>query len=409
MRILIATSHRNVVGGVEKYLQTAIPGLLRRGHSISLLHEYSFDKQRESIDPLEARLASWSCRDLGAKPALDAVDEWEPDLVYSHGLNDGLLEDALVNRYPVIWYAHTYLGTCISGRKCHSWPDSRPCSRRLGAACLLLYYPRRCGGTHPGTMWRLFREQKARLARFQRYQCILVASRHMLGEIEQHGVPTDRVRLVPLPMTSNLPDTAPPAAKSSPSRILFLGRLIDVKGAGHLIRALPYAAKRLGRSLLLTIAGDGEERGKLQNLAAQLNVAVNFAGWLDSEQKINLLRQSDLLAVPSLWPEPFGLVGVEAGHFGLPAVGYAVGGIPDWLVSGKTGELAPANPPEPQGLAEAIFRALSDPGHYSKLCMGAWEMSRQFTVERHFAQLELILADSTATQTGGSRRAHLVS
>src|SRR6202034_271377 len=99
----------------------------------------------------------------------------------------------------------------------------------------------------------------------------------------------------------------------------------------------------------------------------------------------DLMRQADLVAVPSLWPEPFGLVGIEAGCFGVPAVGFAVGGIPDWLIPGQTGELAPADPPTVEGLAEAIVRALEDPAHYQKLCSGAWEMAKRFSLERHLA------------------------
>lgn len=399
MRVLIATSHRNVVAGVEKYLQSAIPGLLDRGHSVGLLYEYPFDQGLESIDPREARLPSWCAAERGAESALGSVERWQPDLVYSQGLHDGSLEHALLSRYPSVLYAHTYYGTCISGRKCHAWPDIRPCSRRLGAACLLLYYPRRCGGLHPGTMWSKFREQTARRARLAHYQSVLVASRHMRQEIEQHGVPPDRVRLVPLPMTSNIPGAAPPVARRPQGRILFLGRLVDVKGAGHLIRALPEAAKRLGRTLTLTVAGDGVDREKVRKLASECNVQIEITGWLDAEQKIDLLR-SDLLAVPSLWPEPFGLVGIEAGRLGLPAVGYAVGGIPDWLVPGKSGELAPGDPPTIHGLAEAICRALADPEHYRRLCQGAWEISQQFTLEGHLAQLEPILVECAASRTG---------
>lgn len=44
------------------------------------------------------------------------------------------------------------------------------------------------------------------------------------------------------------------------------------------------------------------------------------------------------------------------------------------------------------GLAEAMVRALADPEHYQKLCQGALEVAKQFTMERHAAQLELILA-----------------
>jgi glycosyltransferase involved in cell wall biosynthesis len=236
----------------------------------------------------------------------------------------------------------------------------------------------------------MFRQQSQRRAGFARYQAILVASRHMRHEYEQHGAP--RVQLLPLPMTGGIPNTAAPSPRIPQGRILFLGRLVDVKGACHLIRAIPQAAQSLGRALTVTVAGDGPERAKVQELATQLNVNVAFSGWLNNEQKLELIRQSDLLSVPSLWPEPFGLVGIEAGSLGLPAAGYAVGGIPDWLLPGESGELAPGDPPTAAGLAEAIVRALADPDHYNKLRHGAWAKSEQFTLKNHIDGLERVLA-----------------
>jgi glycosyltransferase involved in cell wall biosynthesis len=125
-------------------------------------------------------------------------------------------------------------------------------------------------------------------------------------------------------------------------------------------------------------------------------VAATFHGWVDREQRDRILGAADLLAVPSLWPEPFGLVGVEAGRLGLPAVGFAVGGIPDWLIAGKTGELAPGDPPTVAGLADAIVRALRDPVHHAHLRRGAWEHARPFTIASHLDRLEPILAGAAA-------------
>ena len=76
----------------------------------------------------------------------------------------------------------------------------------------------------------------------------------------------------------------------------------------------------------------------------------------------------------------------------MPAVGYAVGGIPDWLIPGRSGELAPGDPPTVQGLAEAIVRVLADPSHYSSLCRGAWEVASRFTLNAHLKELEPILS-----------------
>jgi glycosyltransferase involved in cell wall biosynthesis len=398
VRILIATANRNLVGGVEKYLQSAIPGLIQRGHSVGLLYESSFDAATPGIDQQAGWIPSWCTKEAGLDSALRSLASWKPDVVYSHGLEDSRLESALLEKYPTTLYAHTYSGTCVSGRKCYSSPRLQPCARQFGAPCLVLYYPRRCGGLNPRTMWQLFQLQSQRKSRLPEFRAVLVASRHMYHEFEQHGVTTDRLHLVPLPLDGSLPADSAPRPRALGQRVLFVGRLMDVKGVDHLLRAIPLAAGKLGRPLTLTIAGEGPERGRIEDLARRLGVTVEFAGWVDSEKRSDLMRQADLLAVPSLWPEPFGLVGIEAGCFGVPAVGFAVGGIPDWLIPGQSGELAPGDPPTVDGLAEAVVRALADPAHYQKLCIGAWEMSKQFSLERHLTQLEPILSVGTSAR-----------
>jgi glycosyltransferase involved in cell wall biosynthesis len=110
----------------------------------------------------------------------------------------------------------------------------------------------------------------------------------------------------------------------------------------------------------------------------------------------NILRHADLLAMPSLWPEPFGLLGVEAGCFGVPSVGYSHGGIPDWLVEGKSGTLAPS-PPTVEELAEAIIRAVGDPVQYEQMRRGAWEMAKRFNVEDHMRRLAEVLRNAAMT------------
>lgn len=394
MRVLIATSHRNTVGGVEKYIQALIPELASRGHAVALVYQYATN-EFDRIDSVAPALPAWCSGELGQAATLDAIRAWSPDVVYSQGLADFSLDSALASRYAAVLYAHTYLGTCVSGRKCLSKPQPRPCERQLGLACLVHYYPHRCGGLHPGTMWRMFREQSLRRASFARYRFVLTASRHMRSEYERHGAPN--VQLLPLPVTQGIPDPGPPVHRAPQGRILFMGRLMDVKGPGYLIRAIPQVARRLGTTVTLTAAGLGPELSRMKDLAAQCNVSVNLSGWLDARQKLELIRQSDLLAVPSLWPEPFGLVGIEAGMLGVPAAAYAAGGIPDWLVPGVTGELAPANPPTVAGLAEAMVRVLAEPAHYNKLRHGSWVSARQFTMARHMEGLEAVLAAAAKT------------
>jgi glycosyltransferase involved in cell wall biosynthesis len=113
--------------------------------------------------------------------------------------------------------------------------------------------------------------------------------------------------------------------------------------------------------------------------------------------------------MPSLWPEPFGLIGPEAGLSGVPSAAFAVGGIPEWLRDGVNGHLAPADPPSAAGLAEAIVRCLREPEEYSRLCAGALTAARAFSVKEHIRRLTDIFNEvSDSLKVGDSRNdAHL--
>src|SRR5579864_4601191 len=253
----------------------------------------------------------------------------------------------------------------------------------------VLHYPRRCGGLNPVRALQSYRFQSQRHARLHEHQAILVASHHMYEEYRKHGIGPDRLHLVRYPLTESF-GCAAPTPKAPGGRLLFVGRVGKLKGVAVLLRAVPRAADRLGRKLSVPLAGDGGELRKMQDLARTLPIETEFTGWVGAPEKLALMRAADLLVVPSLWPEPFGLVGIEAGSAGLPAAGFAVGGIPDWLIPGVTGELAPADPPTVEGLADAMVRALQDRDHYNNLCREAFNLSQQFTMQRHLTELEAI-------------------
>lgn len=391
LRIAVATWSPAVVGGAENYLRSAMAALVRRGHQVALLHESPAPPGKESIVPSDAGAPRWCVHDLGARAALAALAAWRPDVVWTHGLADPRLEGALVRSHRCALFAHGYYGTCISGLKLHSFPEPRACGRRFGAACLALYLPRRCGALRPLRALEDYARQSRRHALLRRYRAIAVASSHMREEYLRNGVPSEWVHVLPL-LADVAPDPTPPVPRTPGGRLLMVGRLSVGKGGDILLRAIPIAAARLGRELRVTMAGEGPALAGWRSLAARLGVAAEFPGWVDRERRTALAREADLLVVPSLWPEPFGLVGVEAFAVGLPAAGFASGGIPEWLHPGETGELAPANPPTPAGLADAIVRALADEAHHAALRRGAWEFARRSAAFDHVGALEAILS-----------------
>ncbi len=198
-------------------------------------------------------------------------------------------------------------------------------------------------------------------------KAVLTSSRHMRDEYARHGISTDRLHLVPLFPTGVCPDPSPPTLRPRSGRVLFVGRITPLKGWRQLLEAIPQAAAKLSIPLTLVIAGDGPDYHEFKAEAQRKGILAEFLGWVGSEKREAEMRAADVLVVPSVWPEPFGLVGIEAGCVGLPAVAFAVGGIPDWLEQGTSGELAPGNPPTSSGLADALVRALAEPRHLARL------------------------------------------
>lgn len=321
MRILIATSSRKIVGGIETYLQILIPALLKRQHQVALLYDYFSSPQESTVDPPQLDLRRWRCEDLLHNPdSWRELTRWGPDVVYSHGLESIEIEQDLAERYPAVLYTHTYRGTCISGQKCHTVPRANPCSRTFGPTCLALFYPRRCGGLNPLVALKAYGREMSFKALLTNYRAVLVASRHMRREMERNGVSPERLHLAPLPIS--VPDgPKKPMAKAAPEKLLFIGRLFGVKGARYLLEAIPRAAKKLGRPLTLTVAGDGPERRSLQDLARRLGLDAEFPGWVDPVERGRLMRQADLLGGPQFVARAIWTGGSGSRLFGIAGGG----------------------------------------------------------------------------------------
>lgn len=398
MRLLIATRHATTVGGVETYLKAVLPPLVRRASAVALLTRGGGPTGADDLPAVDG--VTWlPVADETPDTVLDAARSWQPDVVYTHGMGLPSLDAALAEPFPAVAFMHNYDATCASGYKRHGAPHVTPCSRPLGLACLALWGPRRCGGQSPRTALRMYGEARRRQSTLHQCEAVVVASQHMVDEMTRNGVPASRVHHAPLFPTAGRPDAAPPPARAFSGRVLYVGRLTALKGWHHLLEALPQAARALGRPLTLVVAGDGPDRAAFEEACVRRGVSCDFRGWLTGRLLERELRAADALVVPSLWPEPFGLVGLDAACVGLPAVAYGVGGIPEWLVTGQTGELAVAAHPEPSALAEALARMLAAPEHWQRLRVGAWQSVGKFTLEAHLERLWPILAAAARPRT----------
>lgn len=140
--------------------------------------------------------------------------------------------------------------------------------------------------------------------------------------------------------------------------IVTLGRLVALKGLDVLLESLRLLPPE--PRWRLVIAGDGEERGPLEALAAKLGLLdrVQFLGNVAAAEVPSLLRECDLMVQPSR-REGLGLSAAEGSAAGLPVVASAVGGLPEVVADGETGLLVP--PDDPPALAEGLLSLLQSP------------------------------------------------
>jgi glycosyltransferase involved in cell wall biosynthesis len=387
MRVAVVNWSSRRVGGIEEYVSLIIPALRKAGLEVLFWHEKDEPRDRDRI-AVPDDVVDVCAAGRGRTPALAALRAWKPDVLYIQHVSDVDVEAQLLDIAPAVLFVHTYTGTCISGAKTQTRPAVVPCEREFGRACLFQYFPHRCGGRSPVTMWRLFRQQSARHDSLGRYQAILTHSRHMQREMERHGF---QCRVVDYPIASSGVARAS-ADQERGWRLLFAGRMDPLKGGAVLIDALPAVAAAARRSVHLDMVGDGPSRARWEEHARSIErrtpcVTIAFAGWLRQTLVAQQMEHASLLVVPSLWPEPFGSVGPMAASQGVPAAAFDVGGIPQWLSDGVTGHLASGNPPTPAGLAQAIVRCLADSEHYARLREGARRMSARFTLDAHMPQL----------------------
>ncbi|MGE0879352.1 MAG: glycosyltransferase family 4 protein [Acidimicrobiia bacterium] len=126
-----------------------------------------------------------------------------------------------------------------------------------------------------------------------------------------------------------------PARTPSDDYLLFLGRMAPEKGAHHAIRI----ARRTGRRLVIAAKmREPSERQYFEEFVRpELDRDIVFVGEVTGRQKLDLLANASALINPIQWPEPFGMVMIEALACATPVIALAYGAAPEIVINGVNG------------------------------------------------------------------------
>ena len=378
-------------GGTESLLSRVLPVLQGSGVSVTVRGRQVREANAFGVP---AQQISWGADDgtssAAAAAAVEAtIAELQPDAVFMSSVFDPAVIRAARTAKRAIAHLHDHRAFCPQGDRVY--PQFRAlCERPMGVACIVNSVLHGCAdGPRPGTLRRL-REREVLREALRALDAINVGSRFMARLCAKNGIERGRINAI-APAVDPAALESPPAPMPRERRVLFAARLVRDKGFDSLVRAVARIAVFQRPALDVCGAPTPESEATLA-LARRLGVVVNLHGRQSRAALMQLMDAAAVVAVPSLWPEPFGMMGIEAYARGRPVVAYAVGGIPEWVESGGV-----AVPPGDEAeFARALVRVL-DPGRWEQFATEARRLAQRYTPEVYVGRLLPVLFPSTSS------------
>jgi len=373
MRILQVVNVSFEAGGAEKSVRILAEGLRARGHEVRVLAtDHLMDATRTSFadefvpavrGSAAARVVGYFWNRAAYTRTRRLLADFRPDCVHLHTIGEfspsvlaatRAVPRVLTVHGPEDWTLRLLRWNLASATR------GGPLSPADRARYLYLRFLQR-----PGYLFWL-----------RRIDRLIAPSEYFAAAVRPDA---GRVPISVLPNGIEPLTRSVPAAAADPHLVLYVGRLARVKGVHVLIEAVRRLRSQ-GTEIRLGVVGDGEERTALEAAAAGLvaDGTVRFHGWQSPEAVSALVSGAAAVAIPSLWPENFPTVALEALQLGRPLVASRVGGLPE-LVGADNGVLVPAGEPGP--LAEALASIVGDPERQAELGLGSLARAKSYGVE----------------------------
>lgn len=399
MKILVVCPIWGYFGGREQYLIDVVEELVKRGHTCCVAYAELTNipvKNGVAASVIKYNIPNLtylkSAKDSQyANTLISILDREKPDVIFLNDIKNYILLRVFVNYGKLL--AMMYYGWLFCLRDHRTLYLSRKaCHRKLGFGCLF----------HACFLGKAIRKPE----QFLRYNSlknlhevgriyseidtILVKSQYMKNLFLQHGFCEGQIKNIG--NITTLPHINITAVKEE-ANLLFLGRIDRYKGVDLLLKSLC----KINSPFTCTIIGDGPHLLNCKHLAKKLNLedSVQFLGWLPSEKIIPYLEKTRAVIIPSICPEAFARVALEAMSYGKPVIAFNSGGMSDCILDGKTGYLVP--PKDTVDLANKIDCLLCNPEHARELgAAGKLLLKTRFDKNRHFDRLIKIFEETVS-------------
>ena len=310
------------------------------------------------------------------------------DIVHVHSISNPKLLDELFKIRPVVRSMREPRMFCPGQGKFFR-KSERVCDKPYGLHCFYHAYKEGCCNRHPKRLVKAYKNvyYETKKASSQ-YAAIFVMSNYMRDEALKVGFDKNKLilnpHLTPTVDQQQLVDTTNDDMKS----LVYVGRLSKTKGVHYAIKSVTKLLD-LGYKVQFDIVGSGHDENYFKSLVLeQYSSQFVFHGWQDREATDSILRKAHVVLFPSIYPEAFGISGIEAMMRGKPVVGFDVGGVSTWLKDQKTGFLVEQK--NDLEMANKVAILIDNVALYKRLSANSRDIAvTEFSEKKHLNLLKL--------------------
>ncbi|HDH11593.1 MAG TPA: glycosyltransferase family 1 protein [Nitrospirae bacterium] len=380
MKILHVHDHYRPCGGAEVYFMDILDSLEKKGHENVVLYsalneseENGGTRKEYFVPPSPGLRRGFSLFGRIRK----IVSHEKPDVIHIHGFHGNtspFVVRILRKMGPSVHTAHDVLAFCLNHKKIHGNEEST-CTRPVGWGCLTSGCVRPSREMDMRFIIKSAIVQHIEMLQYRRFNKIIVASDYMKKEMIRNGISPDRVECLYYFLNVENDWASRVGEIGKDNTILYVGRIEKNKGVVEFIEILSMIRDVSWKAKIIGYGNAGDEvRNKIKVMG--LSEKIDMLGHVTHGELSQHYIASSLVAVPSCYPEPFGLVGLEAMYFGRPVVAFNVGGIGEWLKDKQTGFLVEF--PDRKLFAEKIECLLRDKSLSEKFGKNGQEEVKRF-------------------------------
>lgn len=367
MRILSINKFYYLSGGSERYMFGLNQLLEESGHTVipfAMAHPENMESQYSPFFVSRVDYSSSSSLVTKVKAALKVIysreaereiekliKETNPQIAHlhnvAHQLSPSILYALQRNNVPIIQTLHDYKLVCPVYTM---YTHDQVCERCLNGQ----YYNvvrHRCNKNSivASAINMVEMYTHTMLRSYDKVHAFISPSVFLMNKMIEGGISSDRIHHIP-----NFIDACCYAPHyRNDGYLLFLGQLTTVKGLDIVLQALQHLPK-----IHLIVAGRGPEKERFESFAQKHNLRVTFVGFQSGNDLKELIQNSLVVVVPSVWYENFPYAILEAFAYGKPVIASRLGGMAELVSDDETGYLF--SPGSSYDLSEKISKALSN-------------------------------------------------